>query len=497
VDNAKVFRSPQLARIAASIGILVIHTPPYQPQGRGKIERFFRSVRDQLLANLDPQRTLSFEELNQRLWAWIEQVYHRSEHGGLGTTPLLRWQRDIEHIRQLPPATDLRRLFFYRLNRLVRRDSTFKLRGQFYEAASALEGKTIEVRFDPLDLSKVEIYFQGEAQGVARPVDAVVNAQLPSSKSALAPRPEPTGINFVELIEAETSAGVTRKGARQGQRTRRQKPSMRSQPSMWETFFGFKKTPFPDSPDPKQLFASQAWNQVKARLQFLVDHHATGLLTGEVGAGKSTAARTFSRSLNPSLYKILYLHWTSGSCVDLLRQLARELDLEPAGRSGDLARQISEAIVRLNQSKKQHPVLICDEAHLLCHSALEQLPLLLNFDMDSAHYLTLLLVGQPLLRRTLSLQLHEALRQRIAVHYHLEGLAREELDAYVTHQLKAAGISQPLFDDIAMQALYQATKGIVRKVNKLASTALRLAAQRKSSLVNEAILLDATAEALL
>jgi type II secretory pathway predicted ATPase ExeA len=266
---------------------------------------------------------------------------------------------------------------------------------------------------------------------------------------------------------------------------------------MWETFFGFKKTPFPDCPDPKQLFASHAWNQVTARLQFLVEHHATGLLTGEVGAGKSTAARSFSHSLNPSLYKILYLHWTSGSCVDLLRQLARELDLEPAGRSGDLARQISEAIVRLNQSKKQHPVLICDEAHLLCHSALEQFPLLLNFDMDSAHYLTLLLVGQPLLRRTLSLQLHEALRQRIAVHYHLEGLARDELDAYVVHQLKAAGVSQPLFDDTAMQALYQATKGILRKVNKLASTALSLAAQRKTPLVNEAILLDATAEALL
>lgn len=266
---------------------------------------------------------------------------------------------------------------------------------------------------------------------------------------------------------------------------------------MWEAFFGFKKTPFPDSPDAKQLFASQAWNQVKARLQFLVEHHATGLLTGEVGAGKSTAARTFSRSLNPSLYKILYLHWTSGSSLDLLRQLARELDLEPAGRSGDLVRQISDTIVRLNQSKKQHPILICDEAHLLCHPALEQLPLLLNFDMDSSHYLTLLLVGQPLLRRTLSLQLHEALRQRIAVHYHLEGLAREELDAYVAHQLKAAGISQPLLDDTAMQALYQASKGILRKVNKLASTALRLAAQRKSSLVNEAILLDATSEALL
>jgi len=201
VDNAKVFRSTQLARIAASLGVLVTHTPPYQPQGRGKIERFFRSLREQLLANLDPRRTLSLPELNQRLWAWIEQVYHRSEHGGLGTSPLLRWQRDIEHIRQLPPSTDLRRLFFYRLNRLVRRDSTFRLRGQFYETPAALEGETIEVRFDPLDLSEVEIYLQGQTQGVARPVDAVVNAQLPASKSAPAPRPEPTGINFVELLQ--------------------------------------------------------------------------------------------------------------------------------------------------------------------------------------------------------------------------------------------------------------------------------------------------------
>jgi len=93
--------------------------------------------------------------------------------------------------------------------------------------------------------------------------------------------------------------------------------------------------------------------------------------------------------------------------------------------------------------------------------------------------------------------MHEALRQRISVHYHLEGLTREELDAYVGQQLKAAGVSQPLFDETARQALYQATKGIPRKVNKLALTALRLAASRKSQLVGEALLLDATAEALL
>jgi len=266
---------------------------------------------------------------------------------------------------------------------------------------------------------------------------------------------------------------------------------------MWEAYFGFKKTPFSDSPDAKQLFASQAWTQVKARLQFLVDHHGAGLLTGEVGAGKSTAARTFSADLNPNLYKILYLHWTSGSALDLLRQIALELGIEPAHYRGDLVRQISEAIVHLNRNKKQHPILICDEAQLLRHPALEQLPLLLNFDMDSSHYLTLLLIGEPLLRRTLSLQMHEPLRQRIAVQYHLDGLSREELDGYLAQQLKAAGVGQPLFDETARQALYQATKGILRKVNKLALTALCLAAARKLQAVNEAILLDATSEALL
>jgi type II secretory pathway predicted ATPase ExeA len=176
---------------------------------------------------------------------------------------------------------------------------------------------------------------------------------------------------------------------------------------------------------------------------------------------------------------------------------ALELNLEPAHARGDLGRQIAEAVVRLNQAKKQHPILIVDEAQLLPPSALEQLPLLLNFDMDSSRYLTLLLIGQPLLRRTLSLQMHEALRQRISVHYHLEGLTREELDAYLAQQLKAAGVAQPLFDDTARQALFQATKGILRKVNKVALNALRLAAARKLQMVGEELLLDATAEALL
>src|SRR5881296_4681526 len=159
VDNGKVYRSAQLARIAATLGILIVHTPPYQPEGRGKIERFFRSVRDQFLASLDLKQVRGMEDLNARLDAWIQTAYHRTPHGGLPphTTPLQRWQRDIERVRQLPPATDVRRLFFYRLDRVVRRDSTFLLQNRFYEAPAHLAGQKVEVRFDPLDPSQEDI----------------------------------------------------------------------------------------------------------------------------------------------------------------------------------------------------------------------------------------------------------------------------------------------------------------------------------------------------
>jgi putative transposase len=207
IDNAKIYRSPQLARIAASLGTLIIHSRPYQPEGRGKIERFFRTSREQFLASLDPKHPLSLDELNDRLWAWIESIYHRSEHSALGTTPLLRWQRDIEHIRQLPPSTDLRRLFFHRLDRLVRRDSTFLLHKRLYEAPPHLAGHTIEVRFDPLDAALVEIWFQGQFQATARPVDPVVNGQLPFLQPKASPGPAPSGINFVELLLQKNADG--------------------------------------------------------------------------------------------------------------------------------------------------------------------------------------------------------------------------------------------------------------------------------------------------
>src|SRR2546425_1955701 len=209
VDNGKVYRSAQLARIAATLGILIVHTPPYQPQGRGKIERFFRSVRDQFLASLDLKQVTSMEDLNSRLDAWIQTAYHRTPHGGLppNTTPLLRWQRDIERVRQLPPATDVRRLFFYRLDRVVRRDSTFLLQKRFFEAPAHLAGQKVEVRFDPLDPAQADVFSDGVFQGEARLADPVANGLWIAAKSEPAPAPEPTGINYVELLHKKREDG--------------------------------------------------------------------------------------------------------------------------------------------------------------------------------------------------------------------------------------------------------------------------------------------------
>lgn len=204
VDNGKIFHSVQLARIAASLNILLVHTPPYQPQGRGKIERAFRTIRQQFLANLDPRRLLTLEELNSRFWSWLEQAYHRTSHSALGATPLLRWQRDIQRVRQIPPNTDLPRLFFYRVSRLVRRDCTFRLLGRLYEAPPHLSGSHIEVRFDPLDPDPVDLYLDAEPQGQARPLDPLVNASIPRPRPPHNSAPaQPTGINFVELLHSD------------------------------------------------------------------------------------------------------------------------------------------------------------------------------------------------------------------------------------------------------------------------------------------------------
>ena len=177
VDNGAAFRSHQLELACARLGITLIHSRPHMPQGRGKIERFFRTVRMQLLPRLGPEDTKSLEAINRALWGWIEGEYHQTPHKGLsGDTPADRWAMSADAIRLPPPDADIDSLFLLEEKRRVQKDRTVSLRGVLYEVDAALIGETVTLRFDPAHLGQpVEVWHQQKKTGTARRVDLYAN----------------------------------------------------------------------------------------------------------------------------------------------------------------------------------------------------------------------------------------------------------------------------------------------------------------------------------
>ena len=151
VDNGAAYRAHTLQAICARLGIHLIYCRPYAPEGKGKLERWHRTFRDQFLSELDERHIAHLEDLNARLWAWLEQLYHRTPHAGLdGLTPLARYQQDLPKIRSLgTQAAQLDALFHHRINRFVRKDGTVSYQGTRFEVPFELAGKTIRLVVDP------------------------------------------------------------------------------------------------------------------------------------------------------------------------------------------------------------------------------------------------------------------------------------------------------------------------------------------------------------
>jgi putative transposase len=150
VDNGSAFRSHHLALACARLGITLIHARPYQPAGKGKQERFFRTVRMRFLPTLGPADLGSLDALNRRFWAWVEGEYHRAPHRGLdGTTPFDAWAMRAGDVRSAGPELDLREMFLWEQKRKVHKDRTISLDGVVYEVEAALVGEMITVRYDP------------------------------------------------------------------------------------------------------------------------------------------------------------------------------------------------------------------------------------------------------------------------------------------------------------------------------------------------------------
>ena len=240
--------------------------------------------------------------------------------------------------------------------------------------------------------------------------------------------------------------------------------------------FAFTRFPFAANLEADELFASSARREAVARLMHLLELRGVGLLTGEVGCGKTTVCRHVTANLHPGLFRVYYVSLTTGNVLDMYKSIAWQLGL-PTERSRATAyRAIRAEITRLVQESKLLPVLIVDEAQFLRNDVLDDLRLLTNYSMDSEHRLCLLLVGLTELRRRLSMAIHESLNQRLVVRHHLGGLDRDELDSYLTHRLRLAGSELPLFEPPAVEALFQASRGLPRQINRVAHYALWAAA---------------------
>lgn len=211
MDNGAAMVDRQMARACASLGIRLVHSRPGQPAGRGKIERFFRTVREQFLVEIGSGRELDdMTQLNSLFTAWVETVYHRRVHSETGQSPLERFTAG----KPPTPATpaQLREAFLWSEWRTVTKTATVNLNGNLYEVDTALVGRRVEMVFDPFDLTDIEVRFQGRPMGRAIPhkIGRHVHKKARPDETT-APPATPTGIDYLNLIEAAHTAEMTEK----------------------------------------------------------------------------------------------------------------------------------------------------------------------------------------------------------------------------------------------------------------------------------------------
>ena len=247
---------------------------------------------------------------------------------------------------------------------------------------------------------------------------------------------------------------------------------------MYKSYWNMTHNPF-SKDDSKYCYESKDYKEAISRLKFLTDQKGFGLFTGLPGTGKTYALKTYLDSLNKNLYKIFYTPLSTVTIQDFYRNLAYGLDIEPSFRKAVVFRQIQERMISLSKSKKITPIIVLDEAQYLSTGILNDLKIMFNFNMDACQYAIVVLVGLPQLNDTLIKSVHEAIAQRIVIHYTFMGMTRTEMDEYVKHGLSKSGADINIFQPAALESLYAGSSGSVRKLNSLISRVLIIGAQNK------------------
>jgi putative transposase len=203
LDNGSAFVDAWLLRGCAVLGIRLVHSRPGKPEGRGKIERFFRTVREQFLVEIgDGAGIGDLAGMNRLFQAWLETVYHRAVHSETGEAPLARWARATPAERAVPDPGTLREAFLWSERRKASKTALVSLHGNSYQVDAWLAGRTVELVFDPFDLDRLEVRLAGKPAGTAVPfaVGRHRHAKTRAPDGQARAEPAPSGIDYLAAL---------------------------------------------------------------------------------------------------------------------------------------------------------------------------------------------------------------------------------------------------------------------------------------------------------
>jgi type II secretory pathway predicted ATPase ExeA len=258
--------------------------------------------------------------------------------------------------------------------------------------------------------------------------------------------------------------------------------------------YGFTRMPFGKNLAPQMLHRHASHNEAVARIGWCITEHGLGIVTGEVGAGKTVAARAAIAELDLARHTVIYIPNPDVGVRGIHATIVTALGGEPRHHRAALTVQATEALAAETAERGRTPVVLVDEAHLLDHAQLEAIRMLTNHEMDSASPFSALLIGQPTLRRKMKLGTLAALEQRITLRYAMPAMTDTETANYIAHHVRIAGRSDTLFSDDATTLIHTSGRGHPRAVNNLALHALIAAFAGKKNIVDESCVRDAITE---
>ena len=246
-----------------------------------------------------------------------------------------------------------------------------------------------------------------------------------------------------------------------------------------EKFYKFKWMPFERDIPTEQLYTTPKFDELLSRLDYAARNRKFIVITGDVGVGKTTAIRKFVDSLDRNGFRFIYIadsaltprvfYW------EVLTQLSSED--KPCFYRSEGKRKMMDCLSRLTESSRIIPVIIIDEAHLLSRSMLEETRFLLNNNMDSKNPMSLVVVGQSELRANLSKEIFEPITQRIDFRFTLVPFDKAQTQDYIHAHMGGAGETGDIFSPSAIDAIFEFSGGVARRINKVCSLSLLYAAQ--------------------